>query len=166
MSKGDAPADLLKAVLLASRRRSYTSPVFAASADRRDFQELSPKQLTVLRLLAQGLERKEIAERMGIGEETVKSHTDRGAAQARRAHVGSGRRDRPDQLALRAFASSSEPARGGAQVLEQRRHVRAHVLGASGAGDHGVQRPRGRLHGPQRVVELRGATTGFRSARW
>jgi DNA-binding NarL/FixJ family response regulator len=75
VSKGDAPADLLKAVLLASRGRSYTSPAFAAAADSRDFQELSPKQLTVLRLLAQGLERKEIAEQMGIGEETVKSHT-------------------------------------------------------------------------------------------
>ena len=75
VSKGDAPAELLKAVLLASRGRSYTSPVFAASADGRDFQELSPKQLTVLRLLAQGMERKEIAEQMGIGEETVKSHT-------------------------------------------------------------------------------------------
>jgi DNA-binding NarL/FixJ family response regulator len=75
VSKGDAPADLLKAVLLASRGRGYTSPVFAAGADCRDFQDLSPKQLTVLRLLAQGLERKEIAEKMGIGEETVKSHT-------------------------------------------------------------------------------------------
>jgi DNA-binding NarL/FixJ family response regulator len=75
VSKGDAPSDLLKAVLLASRGRGYTSPVFAASADGRDFQELSPKQLTVLRLLAQGMERKEIAEKMGIGEETVKSHT-------------------------------------------------------------------------------------------
>ncbi len=75
VSKGDAPADLLKAVLLASRGRGYTSPVFAAGADGRDFQDLSPKQLTVLRLLAQGLERKEIAEKMGIGEETVKSHT-------------------------------------------------------------------------------------------
>lgn len=75
VSKGDSPSDLLKAVLLASRGRGYTSPVFAASADGRDFQDLSPKQLTVLRLLAQGMERKEIAEKMGIGEETVKSHT-------------------------------------------------------------------------------------------
>lgn len=75
VSKGDAPGDLLKAVLLASRGRSYTSAAFAARADGRDFQDLSPKQLTVLRYLAQGLERREIAERMGIGEETVKSHT-------------------------------------------------------------------------------------------
>jgi two-component system response regulator DevR len=74
VSKGDASADLLKAVLLASRGRTYTSPAFAAAADRRDFADLSPKQLAVLRLLAQGLERKQIAERMGIGEETVKSH--------------------------------------------------------------------------------------------
>ena len=74
VSKGDSAADLLRAVLLASRAKRYTSPAFAAQADRRDFLELSPKQLTGLRLLAAGLDRKEIAERMGIGEETVKSH--------------------------------------------------------------------------------------------
>jgi DNA-binding NarL/FixJ family response regulator len=74
VSKGDSAADLLRAVLLASRGRSYTSPGFAARADRRDFDDLSPKQLAALRLLAQGLERKQIAEQMGVGEETVKSH--------------------------------------------------------------------------------------------
>jgi DNA-binding NarL/FixJ family response regulator len=74
VSKGDRSGDLLKAVLLASRGKSYASPVFAARADRRDFEDLSPKQLSALRLLAQGLERKQIAEQMGIGEETVKSH--------------------------------------------------------------------------------------------
>jgi NarL family two-component system response regulator LiaR len=74
VSKGDRSGDLLKAVLLASRGKSYTSPVFAARADGRDFEELSPKQLTALRLLAQGMERKQIAQKMGIGEETVKSH--------------------------------------------------------------------------------------------
>jgi DNA-binding NarL/FixJ family response regulator len=74
VSKGDSAADLLKAVLLASRGRSYTSPAFAARADLRDFEDLSPKQLAALRLLAQGLERKAIAEQMGVGEETVKSH--------------------------------------------------------------------------------------------
>jgi DNA-binding NarL/FixJ family response regulator len=74
VSKGDQSGDLLKAVLLASRERTYTSPAFAARADSRDFEELSPKQLTALRLLAQGLERKAIAERMGLGEETVKTH--------------------------------------------------------------------------------------------
>jgi DNA-binding NarL/FixJ family response regulator len=74
VSKGDRSGDLLKAVLLASRGKSYTSPVFAARAEGRDFEELSPKQLTALRLLAEGLERKAIAERMGIGEETVKTH--------------------------------------------------------------------------------------------
>jgi len=74
VSKGDTSGDLLKAVLLASRGKTYTSPVFAARADQREFEELSPKQLNALRLLAQGCERKQIAERMGIGEETVKSH--------------------------------------------------------------------------------------------
>lgn len=74
VSKGDSAADLLRAVLLASRGRTYTSPIFAAQAHRRDFAELSPKQLQALRLLAQGMERKEIARQMHIGEETVKTH--------------------------------------------------------------------------------------------
>lgn len=74
VSKGDQSGDLLKAVLLASREKTYTSPAFAARADSRDFEELSPKQLNALRLLAQGLERKAIAQKMGIGEETVKTH--------------------------------------------------------------------------------------------
>ena len=74
VSKGDQAGDLLKAVLLASRGKRYTSPAFAVRAENNDFDELSPKQLSALRLLAQGLERREIAERMGIGEETVKTH--------------------------------------------------------------------------------------------
>jgi DNA-binding NarL/FixJ family response regulator len=74
VSKADEPSDLLRAVLLASRGKTYTSPAFATLADRRDFEELPPKQLAALRLLAQGLERKQIAEQMGIGEETVKTH--------------------------------------------------------------------------------------------
>jgi DNA-binding NarL/FixJ family response regulator len=74
VSKGDQSGDLLKAVLLASRGRRYTSPAFAARAEGNDFDELSPKQLSALRLLAQGLDRREIADRMGIGEETVKTH--------------------------------------------------------------------------------------------
>jgi DNA-binding NarL/FixJ family response regulator len=74
VSKGDSASDLLRAVLMAAHGRSYTSPAFAARADRRDFDDLSPKQLAALRLLAQGFERKEIAKRMEIGEETVKSH--------------------------------------------------------------------------------------------
>jgi DNA-binding NarL/FixJ family response regulator len=74
VSKGDRAGDLLKAVLLASRGKSYTSPAFAAQADREEFAELSPKQLSALRLLAQGFERKRIAAEMGIGEETVKTH--------------------------------------------------------------------------------------------
>jgi two-component system NarL family response regulator len=74
VSKGDDAADLLRAVLLASRGKTYTSPVFAARADSQEFEELSPKQLTALRLLAQGQDRKQMAEAMGVGEETVKSH--------------------------------------------------------------------------------------------
>jgi DNA-binding NarL/FixJ family response regulator len=77
VSKSEEPADLIRAVLLASRGHTYTSPAFLARAGRRSFPELTPKQLAALRLLAQGLDRKEIAERMDIGEETVKSHLTR-----------------------------------------------------------------------------------------
>jgi DNA-binding NarL/FixJ family response regulator len=74
VSKADSSGDLLRGVLLVSRGKTYTSPVFAALADRSDFEDLSPKQLAVLRLLAQGLDRKQMAAEMGIGEETVKTH--------------------------------------------------------------------------------------------
>jgi DNA-binding NarL/FixJ family response regulator len=74
VSKADTSSDLLRAVLLVSRGKTYTSPAFAARAARADFEELSPKQLAVLQLLAQGLDRKQMAERLGIGEETVKTH--------------------------------------------------------------------------------------------
>ena len=63
-----------KLAIAYSREKTSTSPTFAARADSRDFEDLSPKQLNALRLLAQGLERKAIAEEMGIGEETVKTH--------------------------------------------------------------------------------------------
>jgi DNA-binding NarL/FixJ family response regulator len=74
VSKAGQAGDLMRAVLLAAHGKRYTAPAFAAHADSRDFEELSPRQLTVLRLLAQGLERKAIAEQMDIGEETVKTH--------------------------------------------------------------------------------------------
>jgi two-component system, NarL family, response regulator LiaR len=74
VAKSESPSDLLRAVLLASRGKRYASPSLVVRAQGRDFGELSPKQLAALRLLAQGLERRQIAERMGIGEETVKSH--------------------------------------------------------------------------------------------
>jgi DNA-binding NarL/FixJ family response regulator len=107
VSKADSPSDLLKAVLLASRGKTYTSPAFAASADGRDFEDLSPKQLAALRLLAQGLERKQIAERMQIGEETVKTHLSevrrklgaRTSAQAVAIGLINSLFDYPDQVA-------------------------------------------------------------------
>jgi DNA-binding NarL/FixJ family response regulator len=94
-------------VLLASRGKTYTSPAFAASADGRDFEDLSPKQLAALRLLAQGLERKQIAERMQIGEETVKTHLSevrrklgaRTSAQAVAIGLINSLFDYPDQVA-------------------------------------------------------------------
>jgi DNA-binding NarL/FixJ family response regulator len=80
VSKTEDAADLVRAVLLAARGKTYISPAFAERAYDDEPSELTPKQAEVLRLLADGLERKEIAERMCIGEETVKSHL----AEARR----------------------------------------------------------------------------------
>ncbi|HWK29830.1 MAG TPA: response regulator transcription factor [Solirubrobacter sp.] len=73
VSKSEDPAELVRAVLLAARGKTYVSPTIpAAAAGERP--ELSPKQLEVLRLVARGFERRQIAEDLGIGDETVKSH--------------------------------------------------------------------------------------------
>jgi DNA-binding NarL/FixJ family response regulator len=80
VSKSESPADLVRAVLLAGRGKNYISPASAERAYDGDPGELTRKQVEVLQLLADGLERKQIAERMGIGEETVKTHL----AEARR----------------------------------------------------------------------------------
>jgi DNA-binding NarL/FixJ family response regulator len=74
VSKSDGPADLLRGTLLAARGREFVSPGFARQVDREDLHDLTPKQLAVLRLLADGNDRRAIAEQMEIGEETVKSH--------------------------------------------------------------------------------------------
>lgn len=74
VSKSDGPAELLRATVLAARGREFVSPGFASQADREDLHGLTPKQLAALRLLADGHDRREIAARMQIGEETVKSH--------------------------------------------------------------------------------------------
>jgi DNA-binding NarL/FixJ family response regulator len=124
VSKADRSGDLLRAVLLASRGKSYTSPVFAARADGRDFEELSPKQLGALRLLAQGLERKQIAEQMSIGEETVKSHLSevrrklgaRTSAQAVAIGLINSLFDYPASDGEDDGASSSPPRAGGRPV--------------------------------------------------
>ena len=78
--KSDDPADLVRAVLRAARGKTSMSPAFAERAVDDGTSELTPKQHDALQLLASGLERKEIAQKMGIGEETVKTHL----AEARR----------------------------------------------------------------------------------
>jgi DNA-binding NarL/FixJ family response regulator len=66
--------------------------------------ELSPRELSLLKLLAQGLENKEIAVELSMAEQTVKNSTSRiyqklgveGRAEARKLALGLGivRRDR------------------------------------------------------------------------
>jgi len=80
VSKADDPGDLVRAVLLAARDKKYMSPAPAERAYEGDGSDLTQKQREVLALLADGLERKEIAARLNIGEETVKTHL----AEARR----------------------------------------------------------------------------------
>jgi DNA-binding CsgD family transcriptional regulator len=98
--------------------------MFAARAEGRDFEELSPKQLGALRLLAQGHDRRQIAEHMSIGEETVKSHLSevrrklgaRTSAQAVAIGLINSLFDYPASGADGDNGSSSPPSAGGRPV--------------------------------------------------
>ncbi len=72
------PELLLKAVRAVAAGRTFIDPsaageVIAASAG----SELSPRETEVLRQVAFGLTNKEVGERLGISEETVKTHVAR-----------------------------------------------------------------------------------------
>jgi len=64
----------VRAVLFAARGRSYTSPLFAARAGSQEFDDLSPRQLTALRLLARGLERRGDRRADGARRGDLKTH--------------------------------------------------------------------------------------------
>lgn len=74
VSKDDKNTDLVEATLMAAVNRPYVSPAFAAEAESGEFRELSARQMTVLRHIANGLGTKEIAEQMNLSEETVRHH--------------------------------------------------------------------------------------------
>jgi NarL family two-component system response regulator LiaR len=56
---------------------ALASGIAAAAHGRRTPQQLTPRQREILRLLAMGLENKQIARRLGIGVHTVKTHVSR-----------------------------------------------------------------------------------------
>ena len=81
--KGTDPDELVAAIRAAARGESTLSPRIATllmtatsrrHIDRPFHEELSDREMQVLLLLAQGLSNVLIAEKLGIGDKTVKSH--------------------------------------------------------------------------------------------
>ena len=84
VSKAAVDQELLDAVLAVVRGERYLNPALAMrlamEMAREEVSEasLSPREEEVLRLLAQGLSHKEVAERLGISEKTVATYRERG----------------------------------------------------------------------------------------
>jgi DNA-binding NarL/FixJ family response regulator len=74
--KGSAPDVLLDAVRAVAAGHSYVDPSASRSvtAGSSDADHLTPRELDVLQELVRGASNKEIANALGIAEETVKSH--------------------------------------------------------------------------------------------
>ncbi|MCS6867273.1 MAG: response regulator transcription factor [Thermus sp.] len=84
VSKAAVDHELLDAVLAVARGERYLNPSLAMRLAMEMVQEegseeiLSPREEEVLRLLAQGLSHKEVAERLSISEKTVATYRERG----------------------------------------------------------------------------------------
>jgi len=84
VSKAAVDHELVDAVLAVARGERYLNPALAMrlamEMAREEVSEasLSPREEEVLRLLAQGLSHKEVAERLGISEKTVATYRERG----------------------------------------------------------------------------------------
>ena len=77
--KDSEPEELLRGIHAAARGESPLSPkaaqtIISARRDREEASQLSPRETEVLVLLAGGLINKQIAQRLGISEKTVKAH--------------------------------------------------------------------------------------------
>jgi two-component system response regulator NreC len=84
VSKAAVDQELLDAVLAVARGERYLNPALAMRLTMELVREsaeeapLSPREEEVLRLLAQGLSHKEVAEKLGISEKTVATYRERG----------------------------------------------------------------------------------------
>jgi DNA-binding NarL/FixJ family response regulator len=77
--KDAEPAEIITAVKAAARGEAPFSPRAAGTlisrrAERRDVENLSPREREVLELVGQGLANKQISRQLGIREKTVKAH--------------------------------------------------------------------------------------------
>lgn len=67
--------EIITAIRTVARGESFTTPQLATRLARRaNAPEMTPRELDVLRLLAQGRTNKEIAAALGLGEGTIKTH--------------------------------------------------------------------------------------------
>ena len=77
--KDSEPEELLRGIHAAKRGESPLSPkaaqaIIAARKERQQTRDLSPRETEVLVLLGRGMANKQIAQRLGISEKTVKAH--------------------------------------------------------------------------------------------
>jgi DNA-binding NarL/FixJ family response regulator len=73
--KSERRATLIEAVRAVAAGRRYLPPATAARlVDAMESEALTPRELDVLRLLAEGQRNREIAEALGLAEPTVKIH--------------------------------------------------------------------------------------------
>jgi DNA-binding NarL/FixJ family response regulator len=72
--KSEPPAVIVSAVRLVLAGGTYVPPRLLGAAGTPDGPELTPRQAEVLKLLAQGLPNKSIANALGVSEGTIKVH--------------------------------------------------------------------------------------------
>ncbi len=78
LQKSSSRDDLLRAVRTVAQGGRYLSEELARRLDERQAEpEITPRELEILALVAQGNANKVIAAQLGIGEDTVKQHVSR-----------------------------------------------------------------------------------------
>lgn len=82
--KDVTPAELIRAVRMVCAGETYVDPRVAGGILRRrmgngrhDLNELSAREMEVIRLIAEGLSNKEISARLNLSEKTIKNHISR-----------------------------------------------------------------------------------------